>query len=106
MYKDSRENNDNIEDKLTSSDLIVVSLWAPWCQSCKTIKDTLKEIKKKYINKIKIFEFKIQKNDMIVQKYNVKGIPTLMFFKKGKNIINKTGTLQISQIETIINECL
>ena len=47
----------------------------------------------KYENKIKILKINIDENPQTPQKFGVRGIPTLMFFKEGKLVESKVGSL-------------
>ena len=57
-------------------------------------------------NKLKILKLNIDENPQTPQKYGVRGIPTLMLFKKGKLIDTKVGSLPKSSLEAWLQDNL
>ena len=55
---------------------------------------------------LNILKLNIDENPATPQKYNVRGIPTLMLFKDGKLIDTKIGSLPKSSLEDWINSYL
>ena len=103
-YQTKDENFEN--DVLNSSMLTLVDFWAEWCGPCKQIGPILEEIsdEKKYL--INIYKLNVDENPEIPQKYGVRGIPTLMFFKDGKLMDTKIGSLPKSSINEWIDNTL
>ena len=74
-------------DVINSSIPVIVDFWAEWCGPCKQIGPFLEEISDEKKDLINIYKLNIDENTEIPQKYGVRGIPTLMFFKNGKLLI-------------------
>ena len=97
----------NFDEKINNSQLpILVDFWAEWCGPCKQIGPILEEIGEAKKDKLKIFKLNVDENPEIPQKYNVRGIPTLMLFKEGKLIDTKVGSLPKSALNDWINSFL
>jgi len=94
------------KDILSSSSLIIVDFWAEWCGPCKHISPILEEISNEKKDSVKIFKLNIDHSPKTPQKYGVRGIPTLMLFKKGKLIDSKIGSLPKSSLTEWINSFL
>ena len=91
---------------LKSSKPIVVDFWAEWCGPCKQIGPILEEISEEKKSTVRILKLNIDENPEIPQKYNVRGIPTLMLFKEGKLIDTKVGSLPKSVLSDWIDSFL
>ena len=92
-------------DISSQSNLVLVDFWAEWCGPCKQISPILEEIANEKEN-LNILKLNIDENPATPQKYNVRGIPTLMLFKDGKLIDTKIGSLPKSSLEDWINSYL
>ena len=93
------------DDISSQSKLVLVDFWAEWCGPCKHISPILEEISNEKEN-LNILKLNIDEKPVTPQKYNVRGIPTLMLFKDGKLIDTKIGSLPKSSLEDWINSYL
>ena len=97
----------SFDQDITSSDkLIVVDFWAEWCGPCKQIGPSLEAISEEKKNLVSILKLNIDDNPITPQKYNVRGIPTLMIFRDGKLLDTKVGSLPKSSLSSWIDSNL
>ena len=97
----------NFENDVIKSNLpIIVDFWAEWCGPCKQIGPVLEEISLEKKDLLNIYKINIDENPETPQKYGVRGIPTLMFFKDGKLVDTKVGSLPKSMINEWIDSLL
>ena len=102
----NKTSDSTFQDDISSqSNLVLVDFWAEWCGPCKQISPILEEIANEKDN-LNILKLNIDDNPVTPQKYNVRGIPTLMLFKDGKLIDTKIGSLPKSSLEDWINSYL
>jgi len=102
----NKTSDSTFQDDISSqSKLVLVDFWAEWCGPCKQISPILEEIANEKDN-LNILKLNIDENPATPQKYNVRGIPTLMLFKDGKLIDTKIGSLPKSSLEDWINSYL
>jgi thioredoxin 1 len=82
----------NFDAEVTQSQKpVLVDFWAEWCGPCKMIAPVLDEIAKEKGDTVKVGKVDIDKNQSLSFKYNVRAIPTLLFFKNGQVVDQVTG---------------
>jgi thioredoxin 1 len=86
--------------------LIMVDFWAAWCAPCRIISPTVEELSKEYAGKMKFFKLNTDESPDIASKYNIMGIPTLMFFKDGNKIDAIVGAIPKQQLKAKIDSLL
>lgn len=86
--------DDGFENTVLKSELpTVVDFWAPWCGPCRMVAPVLDKLAKEYAGKLLIAKVNTDENPQWSQKYNVQGIPTMLFFSNGKIIHRQVGAL-------------
>ena len=67
---------------------VLVDFWAEWCGPCRSLAPILDELAGELDEKAKIVKVNVDEHNDLAQKYGVRGIPTLIFFKNGE--VSKT----------------
>jgi thioredoxin 1 len=78
--------------------LVVVDMWAEWCGPCKMMEPVLEEIAEEHADQVKVIKLNIDQNQDTPLKFNVMNIPTLIFFKQGKEIDRVIGAFPKKQL--------
>ena len=63
---------------------VLVDFWAAWCGPCKMIAPLLDEIAKESEGRFRIAKVNIDDDPALMQRFNVRAVPTLLFFNGGK----------------------
>ncbi|MCX5720242.1 MAG: thioredoxin [Nitrospirae bacterium] len=93
-------------DVLKYQGLVMIDFWAAWCGPCKIVAPTVEELAKEYTGKIKVMKLNTDNNPDIASKYNIMGIPTLMFFKDGRKLDQIVGAVPKQQLKEKIESLL
>ena len=91
------------EDVLKSKKAVLVDFWAEWCGPCKMIAPMLDEVAGEYQDKLTIAKVNIDENPRTPQRFNVRGIPTLILFKNGQVEGQKVGALRKSDLAAFLD---
>ncbi|APZ45358.1 thioredoxin [Polaribacter reichenbachii] len=82
---------------------VLVDFFAVWCGPCKTMSPILKEVKDTLGDKISIIKIDVDKNQALAAKYQVRGVPTLILYKSGKQVWKQSGVVPKNDLVSIIN---
>lgn len=82
---------------------VLVDFFADWCGPCKMMNPILKEVKDALGDRVSIIKINVDTNKQLAAKYQVRGVPTLILFKAGKQLWRQSGVLQKNELIQIIN---
>ena len=73
--------------------LAVVDFWATWCAPCRVIAPILDQLAAEYGAKVKVAKVDVDTNLRTSTRFNVRSIPTILFFKDGKLVDQVIGAV-------------
>ena len=85
MFCMTQVTSENFEDEVLNSDKpVIVDFWADWCGPCKALSPILDQIADEMVDQARIVKVNVDQASDLAQKYGIRGIPTLIFFKNGE----------------------
>jgi len=86
--------------------LVVVDFWAEWCGPCRAIAPALEQLAEEYRGRATIAKLDVDANPRSPMKFNVRSIPTLLFFRDGKHVDTVVGALPKPALDAKIQQHL
>ena len=77
---------------------VLVDFFAVWCGPCKMMQPILEETSRHMGDKVKIVKVDVDKNPLAASKFQVRGVPTLILFQKGRVLWRQSGVVPTHQL--------
>lgn len=95
----AEEFNDTIND----NDIVLVDFWATWCGPCRAFAPTFKASSEKHPDVV-FAKVDTEAEQALAAAAQIRSIPTLMAFKKGKLVFNQAGALPPQALEQLVQQ--
>jgi thioredoxin 1 len=97
--------DNNFEQQvLQSGKPVLVDFWAPWCAPCRMLAPTVEAVAEKYNGSASVVKLNVDDNPGVSQRYGIKGIPTLILFRGGKEEERVVGATSKEAISRMIDK--
>ena len=93
----------SFNDIINKDKPVLVDFFATWCSPCQTMTPILKEVKEDLGDNVKIIKIDVDKNKALATKFQVRGVPTFMIFKKGKQVWRQAGLITKNELKQKIS---
>lgn len=97
--KPTEVSDSELEELVQSQAGVVVDFWAPWCQPCKYVSPMVEKLAGRYGDGIAFVKLNIDDNPDSATKYQIMGVPTLLFFREGDVADRIVGVVPEARIE-------
>ncbi|HEY7877564.1 MAG TPA: thioredoxin [Gemmatimonadaceae bacterium] len=84
--------------------LAVVDFWATWCGPCRMVAPILDQLAADFNGKAKVAKLDVDSNQKTASRFNVRSIPTILFFKNGKLVDTVVGAVPKAKLESKFKE--
>jgi thioredoxin 1 len=92
----------SFKDIIKSETPVLVDFYADWCGPCKTLAPILKQVKEELGDALKVIKIDVDKNKALAGMFQVRGVPTMILFKNGKQLWRQSGVLQKNELVATI----
>jgi len=97
-------NNENFNEIIKKYNNLIIDFWAEWCGPCMIIAPIIEELAKEYAGKIVFGKINVDENQEIAAKFLIMSIPTLIFFKNGREVNRIIGLIPKENINKEIEK--
>lgn len=96
----------NFDELLGSNKVVVADFWATWCGPCKAMGPSIDELSAEYEGQALIGKVDVEENNDLAEKYAIRSVPTIIFFKDGEMIDKMVGLQSKAVLESKIKALL
>jgi thioredoxin 1 len=97
--------DDNFATEIEGTDgLALVDFWAAWCGPCRMVAPIVEQIASDYEGKVKVGKLDVDANQQTAVRFNVRSIPSILFFKDGKLVDTVVGAVPRPVLERKLQE--
>lgn len=70
---------------------VIVMMSASWCSPCKSMYPIMEEIAKDFDGKVEVLKCNVDDNHQLAEKFGIRNIPTMLYFKNGRMVDKQVG---------------
>jgi thioredoxin 1 len=86
--------------------LAIIDFWAAWCGPCRMVAPVVEQLAAEYQGRLKVGKLDVDANQHIAARFNIRSIPSILFFKDGKHVDTVVGAVPKAMLERKIQEHL
>jgi thioredoxin 1 len=96
----------NFQEVTGQSGLTMVDFWAVWCGPCRMVAPIVEQLADEYAGQVTVGKLDVDNNQQSATRFNVRSIPTILFFKEGKVVDQVIGAVPRPALESKIKQLL
>lgn len=98
--------DNNVQEIISSSNLVMVDFWAPWCGPCRVLSPTVDEVASEYEGRVTVAKCNVDDCEDVAASFGIRNVPTLLFFKNGELADRIAGAVPKTAIVEKLNSLL
>jgi thioredoxin 1 len=92
------------DEILKSEKPVLIDFYAEWCGPCKMLAPILKEVKEEIGDAATIVKIDVDASPQASQKFEIRGVPTLILYKNGEQVWRKSGLLDKQSLLSLLKQ--
>ena len=90
----------NFEEEVVSQGILtLVDFWAEWCGPCRMVAPIVEQLASEYAGDLRVAKLDVDENPKTAQRFNVRSIPSILFFKDGELVDTVVGAMPKAHLE-------
>ncbi len=98
------DTKDTFDAALNSGTRMMVDFWADWCGPCRMLGPVIEDLAGKYAGKAETGKVNVDEEQELAIRYGVMNIPTVIFFKDGKELDRVVGVMPPETFAEILDK--
>ncbi len=83
---------------------VVVDVWSPGCGPCRMLEPIVVDLATAYAGRVKVAELNAAEAGRVAARYGVMGTPTVLFFRRGREVERVVGFVGERYLREVIEE--
>jgi thioredoxin 1 len=97
--------DDNFAQEIEGADgLAMIDFWAAWCGPCRMVAPIVEQLAGEYEGRVKVGKLDVDSNQRTAARFNIRSIPSILFFKDGQLVDTIIGAVPKPALERKIQE--
>jgi thioredoxin 2 len=99
-----RVTDDDLEQVVGKSEIpVMVDFYAVWCGPCKVMAPIFDEFARAHMGEVLVVKLDTDRNPVAVQQYEIRGIPTMIVFRRGKEAARRVGVVPREELDRLLS---
>ena len=96
-------NTEGFDKAVSSGTLVMADFWASWCGPCRMLGPTIEKLAGQYEGKAIVGKVNTDEQPALAQRFGIMSIPTVIFFKDGREIDRKVGVMPAGAYTAVLD---
>ncbi len=83
---------------------VLVDFYADWCGPCKTMAPLLDDLARNRAGQVLVAKLDTDRNPAMAAQYGIRGIPTLIAFRNGREVAREVGALPKPRLDALVSQ--